>query len=59
MLIVSLVLHQVKEVGATSKESNPECTTLAYIGIILTICSYITENQDFINATGFQMQKQL
>ena len=41
MLIVSLVLHQVKEVGATSEESNPECTTLAYIGIILTILSLI------------------
>ena len=41
MLIVSLVLHQVKEVGATSEELNPECTTLAYIGIILTILSLI------------------
>ena len=40
-LIMSLVLHQVKEVGATSKESNPECTTLAYIVIILTILSLI------------------
>ena len=26
MLIASLVLHQVKEVGATSKETNSECT---------------------------------
>ena len=33
-LIASLVLHQVKEVGATSRETNSECTTLAYIGII-------------------------
>ena len=41
MLIVSLVLHQVKEVGAISKETNSECTTLAYIGIILTILSLI------------------
>ena len=40
-LIESLVLNQVKEVGATSKETNPECTTLAYIGIILTILSLI------------------
>ena len=36
-LIASLVLHQVKEVGAISKETNSECTTLAYIGMILTI----------------------
>ena len=38
-LIASLVLHQVKEVGAevTEKEINSECGTLAYIGITLTI----------------------
>ena len=41
MLIASLVLHQVKEVDATSRETNSECTTLAYIGIILTILSLI------------------
>ena len=41
MLIASLVLHQVKEVGAISGEINSECTTLAYIGIILTILSLI------------------
>ena len=41
MLIASLVLHQVKEVGATSRETNSECTTLAYIRIILTILSLI------------------
>ena len=40
-LIVSLVLHQVKEVGTSSKETNSECTTLVYIGIILTILSLI------------------
>ena len=40
-LIASLVLHQVKEVGAISRETNTECTTLAYIGIILTILSVI------------------
>ena len=61
-LIASLVLHQVKEVGATSRETNSECTTSAYIGIILTILSliiamfYIRESQDFVKATGFQMQ---
>ena len=38
-LIASLILHQVKEVGATSRETNSECTTLAYI--ILTILSLI------------------
>ena len=37
-LIASLVLHQVKIVGAlTQKEINSECRTLAYIGIFLTI----------------------
>ena len=41
MFIASLVLHQVKEVGTTSKETNSECTTLAYIGIILSILSLI------------------
>ena len=40
-LIMSLVLHQVKEVGATSRETNSECTPLADIGIILTILSSI------------------
>ena len=41
MLIASLVLHQAKEVGTTSRETNSECTTLAYIGIISTIRSLI------------------
>ena len=40
-LIASLVLYQVKEVGAISEETNSECTTLAYIGIILPILSLI------------------
>ena len=40
-LIASLVLHQVNEVGTISKETNSECTTLAYIGIIITILSLI------------------
>ena len=61
-LITSLALHQVKEVGIISKMTNTECTTQAYIGIILTILSliivtfYITESQDFVKVTGFQMQ---
>ena len=38
-LIASLVLHQVKEVGAevSQKEINSECRTLAYIRVTLTI----------------------
>ena len=40
-LIASLVLHQVKEVSVISKETNSECKTLAYTGIILTILSLI------------------
>ena len=40
-LIASLVLPQAKEEGASSKETNSECTTLAYIGIVLTILSLI------------------
>ena len=44
VLITSLVLHQVKEVGTipeSSGETNSECTTLAYIGITLTILCLI------------------
>ena len=38
MLLASLVLHQIKEVGTVMQtEVNSECRTLAYIGIILTI----------------------
>ena len=40
-LITSLVLHQIKEVSASSTEYNPECKTLAYIRIILIILSLI------------------
>ena len=40
-LIASLVLHQAKEVGATARETNSECTTLAYKGIILMMLSLI------------------
>ena len=40
-LITSLVLHQIKEASASSTESNSECKTLAYIGIIITILSLI------------------
>ena len=43
MLVTSLVLHKIKEVEAnsSSKETNSECKTLAYIGIILTVLSLI------------------
>ena len=40
-LITSLVLHQIKEVSASSTETNSECKTLAYIEIILMILSLI------------------
>ena len=42
-LIASLVLNQVKEVGAevTQKEINSECRTFAYTGITLTILSLV------------------
>ena len=40
-LIASFILHQGKEVGALSQETSSECSTLAYIGIILTILSLI------------------
>ena len=41
MLTTGLVLHKIKDVEATSNETNSECKTLAYIGIILTILSLI------------------
>ena len=41
LIVKSLALYQVKEVGTISKETNSECTTLAYMGIILTILSLI------------------
>ena len=38
MLIASLVLHQVKEVGEVlQKEINSECKTLTYTSLVLTI----------------------
>ena len=42
MLIASLVLHQVKEVGAVmQKEINSECKTLVYISLVLTILGLV------------------
>ena len=40
-LITSLVLPKIKDVEASSNETNSECKTLAYIVIILTILSLI------------------
>ena len=40
-LITSLVSHQVKEVGAEMQQTNSDCKTLAYVGIILTVLSLI------------------
>ena len=42
MLIASLVLHEVKEVGTViQKEINSECKTLAYISLVLTILGLV------------------
>ena len=42
-LVSNLMLHKINEVEASSssKETNSECKTLAYIGIILTVLSLI------------------
>ena len=62
VLITSLVLHQFKEVGAVPQETNSECTTLAYIGIILTIfCLIIVmflhyRKSNFCKGHRFSMQ---
>ena len=42
ILIASLVLYQVKEVGTvTQKEINTDCKTLNYIGLVLTILGLV------------------
>ena len=41
VLIASLVLQRVREVGTEMQQTNSECRTLAYMGIILTILSLI------------------
>ena len=40
-LITSLVLQKIKDVEASSNETNSECKFVAYIGIIVTILSLI------------------
>ena len=39
--MTSFTLHKIKNVEASSNETNSECKTLAYIGITLTILSLI------------------
>ena len=41
LIITSLVLHKIKDIETSSNETNSECRTLAYIGIILTILSLL------------------
>ena len=41
VIITSLVLHQVKEVGTETQQASSKCRTLANIGIILTVLSLI------------------
>ena len=38
MLVASLILHKIKDVEASSKETNSECKTLAYCCIMLYQC---------------------
>ena len=40
-IVASLILHKAKEVKAklTTETNNPECGTLAYKGMVLTILS--------------------
>ena len=40
-VMTSLILHKIKDIEASSNETNTECKTLAYIGIILTVLSLI------------------
>ena len=40
-IVASLILHKAKEIEAkvTTETNNPECSTIAYIGMTLTILS--------------------
>ena len=40
-LVTSLILHKIREVETSCKETNSECKTLAYRGIILTVLTLI------------------
>ena len=60
-VMTSLILHKIKNVEASSSETNSECKTLTYMGITLTILSliivtfYIIESQGFAKEEKFQM----
>ena len=43
-LVTSLILHKIEEVEASSKETNSEYKTLAYVGILLRVLSLIIVN---------------
>ena len=61
-IVASLILHKAKEVEVklTTETNNPECCTLAYIGMALTILSmatvisYMIGNQNFVEDIGSQ-----
>ena len=40
-LMTSLILQKIKNIEASSNETNSECKTIAYIGITLTILGLI------------------
>ena len=52
-LITSLVLHQIKEVNASSTETNSECKILSNIGISLTILCLIIVTLMHYKKSGF------
>ena len=60
-IIASLILHKAKEVEAklTTETNNPECGTLAYIGMTLTILSMAVviflHYQNFVEDINSQM----
>ena len=63
-IVASLILYKTKEVEANSKlnteTNNSECSTLAYIGMALTILSMVTviflhfRSQNYVEGIGFQ-----
>ena len=58
MLLASLVLHQVKEVGATmQEENNAECKTITYKSLVLTILGLVMVV--LYNAVSVQRQNTL
>ena len=64
-IVASLILYKTKEVEANSKlntvTNNPECSTLVYIGMALTILSMATviflhfRKSNCVEGIGFQM----